>query len=112
MKEEIDTLTLLLKQHQQLIELMSERIEVLENQALDSAAQAAASMFLLNSIVQNSEKRDQVFALAQSNIAQWHAQPSVLLHNHQHLIQRINHHLKVMAMQTQDFEQQQSAPQR
>lgn len=100
LNEEIEALTLSLKQHQQLMELMSQRIDVLEKQAIDNAAQAAASMFLMNSIVQNAENRNQVLALAQSNIAQWQVQPSVLLHNNQHLIQRVNHHLQVMAMRT------------
>ncbi len=96
MNKDIEALTQALQQNLELVKLLSQRIEALEGQVEENAAQRMALILLLRATVQSSPDRDEIAALAERTAAQMQVQPGVLLHGSKSIFQRMKSHVDSM----------------
>lgn len=96
MKNDIELLKQSLQHNLELVQLLSHRVEMLESQVEENAGQRMAVMLLLRAVVQCSENREEVVALAQRMAAQIHVQPGILLDGGKGTLMRAKAHLDWM----------------
>ena len=96
MNNDIEALTEALQQNLHIVQMLSKRLELLEEQLEESAAQRMALMLLLRSTVQNSSESDQIAATAERLAALMQVQPGVLLHGGKSTFQKMKSQLDWM----------------
>ena len=101
MNNDIEALTEALQQNLHIVQMLSKRIELLEEQLEESAAQRMALMLLLRSTVQNSSESDQIAATAERLAALMQVQPGVLLHGGKSTFQKMKSQLNWMTAPSQ-----------
>lgn len=101
MNKDIEALTQALQQNFEIVKLLSKRIEVLEGQVEDNAAQKMALMLLLRATLQNSPEQKEIAALAERIAAQMQVQPGILLQGGKSTFQKMKSHLDWMTAANQ-----------
>lgn len=96
MNEDIASLSTALQANLEIVQLLSERVKMLENNVEENAAQRMAVMLLLRAFVQCSPDREQVTALVERMAAQMNAQPGILVDGGKSTFQRMKVHLDWM----------------
>lgn len=101
MNNDIEALTEALQQNLHIVQMLSKRIELLEEQLEESAAQRMALMLLLRSTVRNSPQSGQIAATAERLAALMQVQPGILLHGGKSTFQKMKLHLDWMTAANQ-----------
>ncbi|MET3512765.1 glycerol-3-phosphate responsive antiterminator [Pseudacidovorax sp. 1753] len=96
MDKDVKALTEALHSNLELVRLLSQRIESLESQVEENAAQRMSVMLLLRAVVQCSPNRDQVLTMLERMTAQMGVQPGILLDGGKDTLQRMQSHLDWM----------------
>ncbi|WP_423454309.1 hypothetical protein [Ottowia sp. VDI28] len=96
MNEDIRHLTEALQYNLELVRSLSDRLEMLEGNVEENAAQRMAVMLLLRAVMLSSPDRDQIAALAERMAAQMQAQPGILVDGGKSTFQRMKGHLDWM----------------
>ena len=96
MSKEIEELNQVLQHNLEIVQLLSKRVEILENSVEENAAQRMSVMLLLRAFVRCSPNQAQVAALAQRMAAQMQAQPGILVDGGKNTFQRMKAHLDWM----------------
>ena len=101
MNKDIEALTQALQQNFEIVKLLSKRIEALESQVEDNAAQKMALMLLLRATLQSSPEQKEIAALAERIAAQMQVQPGILLRGGKSTFQKMKSHLDWMTAANQ-----------
>lgn len=96
MNKEIEELTQALQHNLEIVQLLSKRVEMLESNVEENAAQRMSVMLLLRAFVQCSPNQDQVAALVERMAAQMQTQPGILVDGGKSTFQRMKVHLDWM----------------
>lgn len=101
MNKDIEALTEALQQNFEIVKLLSKRIEALEDQLEESAAQRMAVMLLLRATVQSSPDNTQIVAMAERLAALMQVQPGILLQGGKSTFQKMKSQLNWMTAPSQ-----------
>ena len=101
MNNDIEALTEALQQNLHIVQMLSKRIELLEEQLEESAAQRMALMLLLRATLQSSPEHKEIAALAERIAAQMQVQPGILLQGGKSTFQKMKSHLDWMTAANQ-----------
>lgn len=103
MNEDVKALKQALQSNLELVQLLSRRIELLEQPIEDNAARQIACMLMLRALFQSSANQPQTAQYLERMTDQMHAQPGVLVDVGKSTFQRVKSHLNWMTEPGRDL---------
>ena len=94
--KQVADLTEVLQSNLELIQMLSQRVEMLEKPVKEDAARQMAVMTLLRAVVQCSTNREQIVSMTQRMTAQMSVQPGILVGGGKDTLQSMKTHLDWM----------------